>query len=125
MRLLLDTQIYVWHVAASARLPQRAAVMIDDATDVFVSAASIWEASVKAALGKLKVAPEDLIAGIGLSKFSELPVTGHHAVRVATLPMHHRDPFDRLLIAQTMHEQLRLLTADPILKQYSDLVELV
>jgi PIN domain nuclease of toxin-antitoxin system len=125
MRLLLDTQLFLWHLAASPKLSKRARTTINDAADVFVSAASIWEASVKVSLGKLRVSPEDLAAGIAGSQFTELPITSHHAVRVATLPPHHRDPFDRLLIAQTLHEQLRFLTADPILTRYSDLVDVV
>jgi PIN domain nuclease of toxin-antitoxin system len=89
---------------------------------VFVSAASIWEAAVKVAIGKLDAVPDDLVAGIGASGFAELPVSARHAARVVTLPRHHRDPFDRLLVAQAIHEPLHLLTADAALQRYSELV---
>ena len=89
-----------------------------------MSAASIWEAVIKIGLGKLTVSVDGLVAGIAASGFSDLPVTAAHAARVATLPPLHRDPFDRLLIAQAMHEPLRLLTADAVLCQYTDLAVL-
>src|SRR5450631_3462933 len=123
MRILLDTHLYIWYLADTPQLSKKARSAISRADEVFVSAASIWEASIKASIGKLEVAPNDLIAGIGGSGFSELPVAAKHAALVAGLPPHHRDPFDRLLIAQAMHEPLRFLTADSFLLKYSDLVE--
>lgn len=125
MRLLLDTQVYLWFLADSRRLSRPARRMIVAASEVFVSAASIWEAAIKSGLGKLTAPVDDLVAGIAASGFAELPVTAMHAVRVASLPQHHRDPFDRLLVAQAMHEPLRLLTADPALCQYSELAVLI
>jgi PIN domain nuclease of toxin-antitoxin system len=122
VRLLLDTHVYLWYLADSRQLSRQARAEIDSAEEVFVSAASIWEAAVKTALGKLHVAVEGLVAGIGGSGFVELPVSARHAARVATLPQHHRDPFDRLLVAQAIHEPLHLLTADTALKRYSELV---
>jgi len=122
VRLLLDTQVYLWYLADSRKLSARAKSDIVSAEDVFVSAASIWEAAVKVAIGKLDVVPDDLVAGIGASGFAELPVTARHAARVLTLPQHHRDPFDRLLVAQAIHEPLHLLTADATLRRYSELV---
>ena len=122
MRLLLDTQIFLWYLADSKRLVPRARTAIRGADRVFVSAASIWEAAIKTALGKLTVALDDLVAGIAASGFSELPITAIHAARVAALPDHHRDPFDRMLIAQALHEPLHLLTADAALRRYSDLI---
>lgn len=122
MRLLLDTQIYLWYLADSRKLSKRARSEITAAIEVFVSAASIWEAAIKAGIGKLNVVAGDLVAGIRASGFSELPVSALHAARVTGLPHHHRDPFDRLLVAQAMYEPLHLLTADVVLKQYSDLV---
>ena len=122
MRLLLDTQIYLWFLADSRKLSKGARAMIADADEVFISAASIWEASIKAGIGKLQVAPDDLVAGIAASGFTELPVLSRHAAAVSTLPPHHRDPFDRLLIAQAMQEPMRLLTADGLLRRYSDSV---
>jgi PIN domain nuclease of toxin-antitoxin system len=124
VRLLLDTQIYLWFLADSRKLSQKAKTEIGAADAVFVSAASIWEAAIKSAIGKLTVATADLVAGIAGSGFTELPVSAMHAARVAALPPHHRDPFDRLLVAQSLFEPLRLLTADPVLLGYSDLVVL-
>ena len=122
MRLLLDTQVYLWYLADSRKLSAKARSQITSAEDVFVSAASIWEAAVKVAIGKLDAVPDDLVAGIGASGFAELPVSARHAARVVTLPQHHRDPFDRLLVAQAIHEPLHLLTADAALRRYSELV---
>jgi PIN domain nuclease of toxin-antitoxin system len=125
VRLLLDTQVYLWYLADSRKLSGGARRAIASAQEVFVSAASIWEAAIKAGLGKLQAAPADLVAGIGASGFVELPVSASHAARVMTLPEYHRDPFDRLLIAQAMHEPLHLLTADAALRRYSELVVIV
>jgi len=116
--LLLDTQIFLWYLADSKRLVPRARTAISGADRVFVSAASIWEAAIKTALGKLTVVLDDLVAGIAASGFSELPITALHAARVAALPDHHRDPFDRMLIAQALSEPLVLLTNDEILARY-------
>lgn len=98
---------------------------IAEADEVFVSAASLWEAAIKVGVGKLKVAFDDLVTGITASGFVELPVFARHCVAVGTLPPHHRDPFDRLLVAQAIEAPLRLLTADPVLRRYSELVALV
>lgn len=124
MRLLLDTQIYLWFLANSPKLSKNARTTISAADEVFVSAASIWEASIKAAIGKLQVVPGNLVAGIAASGFIELPVLARHAAAVTALPPHHRDPFDRLLIAQAIHEPMRLLTADRLLTKYSDVVDI-
>ncbi len=122
MRLLLDTHIFIWSVAADPRLPQQAREMMLEASEVFVSSASIWEAAIKAALGKLDVDIDHLASAIASSGFTELPVRAKHAVSVRSLPPIHNDPFDRLLIAQAMTEPLHLLTADEQLSAYSDLV---
>ena len=125
MRLLLDTQIYLWFLADSARLSKIAKQEIQRADDVFVSAASIWEASIKAALGKLAVDPEKLVEGIRASGFTEMPIQAAHGVLASALPPHHRDPFDRMLVAQAMAEPAHLLTADSTLGQYSELVRVI
>lgn len=122
MRLLLDTQIYLWYVGGSRKLGAKAKNDIESADHVFVSAASIWEAAIRASIGKLQADVQQLEAGIAASGFTELPVTAKHAAGVAGLPQHHRDPFDRLLVAQAIHEPLHLLTADAELQRYSDLV---
>lgn len=125
MRLLLDTQIYLWFLGDSRRLSKKARQAIAHADEVMVSAASIWEASIKAALGKLDVDTSALVEGIAASGFAELPIRASHGVAAAALPDHHRDPFDRMLLAQAMSEPMHLLTADETLVRYSELVRLV
>jgi PIN domain nuclease of toxin-antitoxin system len=125
MRLLLDTHIFLWYLAASRKLPSLIISRIESADIVYVSAASIWEASIKIRLGKLQADANDLIAGIASSGFVELPITAMHGAVAASLPEYHRDPFDRMLIAQAVTEPLRLLTADGLLRQYSELVEVI
>jgi PIN domain nuclease of toxin-antitoxin system len=125
MRILLDTHVYLWCVNDDRKLSKAARAIIVSATEVYVSSASIWEASIKAGLGKLEVDVNELVDAIALSGFQELPVTARHAAMVRQLPEVHRDPFDRLLIAQALCEPLRLLTADDILGNYSELVHVV
>ncbi|MGH8726875.1 MAG: type II toxin-antitoxin system VapC family toxin [Burkholderiales bacterium] len=122
MRLLLDTQVYLWVLLGSPKLPAKTRELIKNASEVYVSAASIWEASIKIGVGKLDVRKEILVEGIARSGFSALPVQAAHAALVSTLPNHHRDPFDRLLVCQAVSETLRLLTADASLSRYSELV---
>lgn len=123
-RLLLDTHLFLWAVGDSAKLPAAARKRIDE-SDVYVSAASIWEVSIKAALGKLSADPAELLAAIEPAGFILLPVTGEHAAAVAKLPALHRDPFDRMLIAQAKTEPLVLLTNDEMVAQYGDCAALV
>ena len=125
MRLLLDTQVYLWFLADSSRLSKAAKREIQQADDVFVSAASIWEASIKAALGKLTVDPARLVEGIHASGFTEMPIQAAHGVLASALPPHHRDPFDRMLVAQALAEPAHLLTADSLLSRYSELVHVI
>jgi PIN domain nuclease of toxin-antitoxin system len=122
MRLLLDTHVYIWAVMDSRKLTQAARKLIVDADEVFVSSASIWEASIKVGLGKLDVDVNRLVSEIEGSGFVELPVRAVHAALVRDLPEIHRDPFDRILVAQAMSEPLRLITADVHLAAYSELV---
>ena len=122
MKLLLDTQICLWFLTDSRRLSRAMRQTLNSAEAVFVSAASIWESAIKASIGKLDVNVEELVSEIEASGFEALPITAQHAARVATLPAHHRDPFDRLLVAQAMHETMRLLTSDATLARYSELV---
>jgi PIN domain nuclease of toxin-antitoxin system len=122
MRLLLDTHIFYWSFYERRRLSQEALELIAGAEEIFVSAASVWEISIKVRLGKIKADPLELIDHIEASGFQELPVWSRHTILVANLPMHHTDPFDRLLIAQAMSEPMHLLTADAQLKPYSELV---
>jgi PIN domain nuclease of toxin-antitoxin system len=122
MRLLLDTHVYLWAVTDDRKLTKAARKLILEADDVFVSSASIWEASIKVGLGKLDADVDLLVSEIEASGFTELPVKAVHAAMVRNLPDIHRDPFDRLLIAQALIEPLRLLTSDGHLSKYSDLV---
>lgn len=125
MRLLLDTHIFLWAVAGSRLLKPVARRLIESAEEVHVSAASIWEIAIKARLGKINADPDELAAAIDTSGFMPLAVSATHAAGVARLPLHHNDPFDRLLIAQALAEPLKFLTADAALARYSELVMLV
>lgn len=122
MRLLLDTHVFLWVVSDHRRLTRAARDLLDAADDVFVSAASIWEIAIKRALGRIDVEPGVLADAIGFSGMTPLPVTAAHAAEVARLPDRHRDPFDRMLVAQAICEPLRLVTADAALAGYSDVV---
>jgi len=122
MRLLLDTQIVYWFFYEQQNVPQRAYDFMNNADAVFVSAASVWEIAIKVRIGKLKADPQQVSKWMEAAGFEELPVFSKHTVLVANMPLYHGDPFDRLLIAQAMSEPLHLLTADPQLKQYSELV---
>jgi PIN domain nuclease of toxin-antitoxin system len=122
MRLLLDTQVFVWITQDSPRLSKAAKALILEASEVYVSAASIWEIAIKAKLGKIDADPQRMAQAITESGFSELPITAQHAAGVERLPEHHKDPFDRLLVAQALAEPLRLVSSDSQLAKYSDLV---
>lgn len=122
MRLLLDTHIFLWIVNDSQRLNARVRRLLESAGEIYVSSASIWEVSIKARLGKIKADPDELLLEIERCGFQELAVQGRHAVEVARLPLHHGDPFDRLLVAQAISEPMRLITEDERLCAYSELV---
>lgn len=128
MRLLLDTNILLWVTSDTDRLDGETIALIKDkANTVLFSAASIWEISIKAGLQResFHAVPTEVLAAAHRAGFVELPVLSETALRVAALPHHHRDPFDRLLVAQAMAEPAVLLTADRILTRYTDLVTLV
>ncbi len=121
MRVLLDTHAFLWFVADDSRLPARARRAVADASEAFLSLASCWEMAIKVSLGKLTVAaPLDrfLPANLAANGFQLLHVDLEHATRVATLPWHHRDPFDRLLVAQALHEDLVIVSADRVFRKY-------
>ncbi|RJG15778.1 type II toxin-antitoxin system VapC family toxin [Massilia cavernae] len=122
MRVLLDTHVYLWFVQDEAKLRRPAFQLIQNADEVFVSSATIWEIAIKGALGKIQADVPALVQKLQRNGFKELPVQMAHAVQVRTLPLFHRDPFDRMLVAQAMVGQLRLLTADRRLRRYSPLV---
>jgi PIN domain nuclease of toxin-antitoxin system len=128
MRVLLDTNILLWALIAPERLaPDIRAMLENPATEVLFSAASLWEIAIKAGLGRadFAVEPAEILAAALDSGFVELPVHAAAALRVMTLPPHHRDPFDRLLVAQAMSEPAILYTADAQLAAYSELVRVV
>lgn len=121
MRILLDTHLFLWALSAPSKLSAAARKQID-AAEVFVSAASIWEISIKSAIGKLDADPDELLAGVEPAGFSMLPITGEHAAKVAKLAPIHKDPFDRILVAQASVEPMILLTNDDTLRDYGSLV---
>ena len=125
MRLLLDTPIFIWVVSDDAKLSGAAWSLIETADAVYVSSASIWEATIKYQLGKLPIESDRLVETVVSSGFLELSITLRHAAAVRKLPLLHRDPFDRLLLAQAISEPLILMTADDRLAQYSELVHKV
>ena len=128
MRLLLDTHILIWALGTPERLDHHTRSLIEDGTnEVMFSAASIWEIAIKAQLGRIDLAirPEAIARAALTTGFDELPIRAEAAAQVMDLPMHHRDPFDRLLVAQAMAGPMRLFTADPLLLPYSELVTLV
>lgn len=125
MKLLLDTHILLWVLRDAAELGAAARSMIRSADAVFVSSVSLWEASMKAVAGKLPVEPARLQVQALAAGFEPLPVTWTHALAFHGLPPLHRDPFDRMLVAQAISEPLHLLTHDAALAAYSDLVTVV
>ena len=125
MRLLLDTHIYLWWVQGYRQLSNSTRSLISDATEVYVSSVSIWEISIKTKLGKLTAEIGELVDAIEGSGFLELPLLTKHVTELQNLPNLHKDPFDRILIAQTIAEPLRFLTADTALQPYSELINLV
>jgi PIN domain nuclease of toxin-antitoxin system len=124
VRVLLDTHLLLWALSSPEKLSKRARQRIDS-SEVFVSAASIWEVSIKSALGKLEADPDELLAGVEPAGFNHLPIVGSHAAKVKELPPIHKDPFDRLLVAQARFEPMILLTDDDTLGGYGDFVEVV
>jgi PIN domain nuclease of toxin-antitoxin system len=125
VRLLLDTHIAIWLIRDAPELTPRARQLILDAEAVHVSGASLWEATIKVGLGKLPLDPQRLAEQLLRAGIRPLDVTWQHALAVHRLPPLHKDPFDRMLIAQALAEPLHLLTHDAALAPYSDLVILV
>lgn len=117
MRLLLDTHVVIWWLLDDPVLSEETNNLIDTEPAVFVSAATVWEAAIKQACGKLKE-PPDLPRRIRHSEFAELPITAEHGLVAGGLPPLHKDPFDRVLIAQARCEGLTLVTADRQIARY-------
>ena len=121
MSLLLDTHLLLWVAWDSPKLSEEAREILDDAdSELFFSSASLWEIAIKTSLGRkdFQVDTRAFRQGLLDNSYSELYVTGLHAVNVDSLPLLHKDPFDRILLAQAIHEGLTLLTSDSKLAQY-------
>jgi PIN domain nuclease of toxin-antitoxin system len=125
LNLLLDTHIALWAIADSPSLSQSARQLIEaPTTNVWVSAASVWEIAIKHSLGPgdMPVSGADALGYFLDSGFQILPIQAEHTVAVATLPGHHQDPFDRILVAQALTEPMRLMTHDATVALYSDTI---
>ena len=121
MKLLLDTQLLLWAAGQPERLPVAARSMIDDARNqLMFSAASLWEVAIKSGLGRSDFRADERLLRRGLldNGYDELVIAGEHAVAITNLPPIHKDPFDRMLVAQSAVEGILLLTADPVVAQY-------
>jgi len=118
MTLLLDTHVFLWWLDDPQLLSEAARKAIGDGKNtIYVSAAVVWEIVIKKSLGKLN-APDDLEAAMAANRFLPLPVSVSHALAVLQLPNHHRDPFDRMLIAQARHEGFTIVSRDPDIALY-------
>lgn len=122
MRLLLDTHTFLWWISDDPQLSASARTAIgDSSSEVFFSAVSAWEIAIKAGLGNLQLSedlPEFLREQLHENRFSPLPMSIEHALRIQELPRHHQDPFDRALVSQAKSEGLRLVSRDSILRRY-------
>lgn len=116
-RLLLDTHVVLWWLADDPTLSDELKETIDEEIEVFVSAATVWEVAIKQQLGKIR-APVDLPEQIRDSELTNLAITSDHAVEAGRLPLVHRDPFDRMLVAQAQSQGLTLVTRDKVLRSY-------
>ncbi len=124
MKVLLDTHALIWHLEASPRLPDGVVELISRTEhERLLSVASLWEIAIKMSMGKLEVdgiaAFDEFLAALPALQVRELGITHDHLDVLATLPLLHRDPFDRLLVAQAIVEGATLLTADPAMKVYA------
>lgn len=119
MKVLLDTHTLLWWLADDNTLSIKARkVIASPKTIVFVSAASAWEIAIKKAIGKLQ-APDDLTSALSANRFQHLPITVEHALHAGSLPRHHDDPFDRMLVAQALLDKLTIITRDPSIPAYN------
>jgi PIN domain nuclease of toxin-antitoxin system len=120
MRLLLDTHILLWWVMGDRRLPKSlAGTIASQDNDVAISAASIWEIAIKRTLGRIDVDLDELLSSMTADGFTELPLRFGHSLRLDSIPRHHDDPFDRILIAQSIAEGRRLVTRDALILAYA------
>jgi len=122
VKLLLDTHIFLWLNADDPKLTKKARKLIDEAQEVFVSSVVFLELAIKITRRDLTADLDELRTALYSNAFTILPITVEHACATATLPWHHKDPFDRMLVAQAITEPLRLMTANHQLELYSDLI---
>lgn len=125
MNLLLDTHIALWAITDSPKLSQQAhELILSPKTTVWVSAVTVWEIAIKYSLGRgeMPVSSKDAVRYFQESGYRFLPIEIEHVVAVEDLPIHHQDPFDRLLVAQAMIEPMRLISHDPMVALYSDTI---
>lgn len=128
MRLLIDTQLLIWAGQGAGRLPRPAEALMNDAVNELIfSTVSVAEVAIKRARGKpdFQVDPREFRAVLLANDYAELPLSGDHASRIVDLPPVHKDPFDRMLVAQAMAEGMILLTADAVLSAYGAMVRVV
>jgi PIN domain nuclease of toxin-antitoxin system len=121
MKILIDTHVFLWGLQAEDKLSRRVRTLLPVA-EVWISVASLWEIIAKVQVGKLMLPSpvgEYLSAKLTANGVSVLPLTFEHVKRLEKLPLHHRDPFDRILIAQSLEEKLPLVTADPFMERYA------
>jgi PIN domain nuclease of toxin-antitoxin system len=121
MRALLDTHTFLWAILDDPRLSRRAQQIFTGPNDLWLSVASIWEIIIKTKAGKLPLPSPTgpyIIGELGNNRIKVLPIALDHVLRIESLTVHHRDPFDRLLIAQSIEEKLPLISADPIFERY-------
>lgn len=121
MRILLDTQVLIWYLEGNQQLPRPSRhLIVDSRNEIYVSIASLWEIAVKASTGKLKVSRSlaDILPVLYDQSIDILQIMPGHVLQVATLPFHHRDAFDRMLVAQAQVEFLTLMTRDEVFAQY-------
>jgi len=120
VRLLLDTNVLLWWLSDNRKLGKGARdIIANPRNDVLVSAASVWEVAIKAALGRIEIELDDLESAIASNGFQPLPIGLRHAVRVGGVPAVHRDPFDRMLVAQASVEELRIVSHDRVFERYA------
>jgi len=121
MKALLDTHTFLWAISEQEKLSERAREIYTGSHDLLLSVASLWEALIKVKAGKLPLPRPTgpyLIRELRKNRIEVLPIKLDHVLRTETLPVHHRDPFDRILIAQSLEENLPLVTSDPLFKRY-------
>jgi PIN domain nuclease of toxin-antitoxin system len=121
MRALLDTHAFLWALAGDARMSRHAREIFTGSADLLLSTASVWEILIKVQSGKLlfpRPAAPYVLSKLAENRIEHLPITLDHLLALERLPMHHRDPFDRMLIAQSLEEKLPIVTSDPWFARY-------